>query len=239
MPWPLRRLSRAWARHGPYALMLFAFRRSFRPLLTTLKFVRETTFDRRHSVVTRGRSDHGGLGQQQDGNPYEGIPPRLFAKILKRLAVEPKEFTFLDIGCGKGKALILAAQRGFSAVIGVEVDTHLALIARDNLSRFAVNGRVDAVDAARMQLPHGQLFVFLANPFGEATLRAVLERLRASLSAQPRRALVVYANPRQHHVFAEFPEFSQIASHGRWPERRWWIAWEAAHPAGPPRQPGD
>jgi predicted RNA methylase len=223
----VRRLRSAIARHGPYAAALFAMRYASRPLRQAIRLLRERSFDRRYGVDTRGPLPLNERGEGRDAEPYEGVAPRLFNKI-KRLNVDPEALTFIDIGCGKGKALVLAGDYRFRRVIGIELAEELAKVARENLRVRGIRGQVDAIDATRMQFPDEPLLVFLYNPFGEVTLRAVLEQLQKSLRASPRVAFVVYAYPRQNHVFADFPDFTHVACKGRWPERRWWMAWKAS-----------
>jgi predicted RNA methylase len=43
------------------------------------------------------------------------------------------ETTFVDIGSGKGRALIIAAEYAFKRIIGVEYSPSLATICRRNL----------------------------------------------------------------------------------------------------------
>ena len=78
--------------------------------------------------------------------------------------------TFVDIGAGRGRALFLAAEYGFSWVLGVELDAEHHRLAAANLARYrgARGAAIQLVhgDAAAVELPAAPLVVFVYNPFG-------------------------------------------------------------------------
>ena len=136
----------------------------------------------------------------------------------------PANFTFVDIGCGKGLTLLLASDYGFRSVIGVELDPRLVEIARRNVRAFITprsrHGRViDVVhhDAANYEFPAGAPTVaFMFNPFGEDTLRAVLANMQRSLEQSPRPFYVAYYNPCHHEVLDESPILRRLSKNTRW-----------------------
>ena len=71
---------------------------------------------------------------------YHGTPPSLFRKLMTRwraLAQHPVERTaFVDIGAGKGRAMLLAAEMPFRRIVGVELHPQLAAVARRNLETW-------------------------------------------------------------------------------------------------------
>lgn len=52
---------------------------------------------------------------------------------MRRLPMRPKDFVFIDYGCGKGRALFIAAEHSFKAAIGIEYASDLASIAKRNI----------------------------------------------------------------------------------------------------------
>jgi predicted RNA methylase len=98
-----------------------------------------------------------------------------------------------------------AARRDVARVVGVEIDPEMATLARCNAAH--VRGRRSAVeifvgDAAHCDVPGGTVFV-LFNPFGEDTLRAVVDNWRRDLERRPRLIRVAYVNPTFEHVFEQ------------------------------------
>ena len=118
-------------------------------------------------------------------------------ELLAALAFLPEalpRFTFVDLGCGKGRTLLVAARRGFGQVIGVEFARELAEIAARNLAVCGLrNAQVLHADAAEVVLPAGDTVVYLYNPFSAEILARVLAKLRAG---RHERLYVIYKTPR-------------------------------------------
>ena len=69
------------------------------------------------------------------------MEPELFREIINSLRIDFREFTFLDIGSGKGRALLLAAEYPFRRIVGVELMPELNSMAEENIRRFASQKR--------------------------------------------------------------------------------------------------
>jgi SAM-dependent methyltransferase len=108
------------------------------------------------------------------------------------IGIDPRRFTFVDLGCGKGRALIVAAQLGFSRIVGVELVPELADIARRNLALLGFDTpAVETGDAGTFQFPAGPLVLFLYNPFNRDVVERVIENLRAVRGGE---IFVIYKN---------------------------------------------
>ncbi len=145
--------------------------------------------------------DHGfTVGDDGDNLGYEPIDSRCFETILDHLHVRPDVDVFLDYGCGKGRALVLAALRPFRAVIGIERSRPLCAVADSNV-RAALSHlrcrdvRIVNADAATYQLPESVTTVFMFKPFRGHVLQAALDQIRASVIRSPRRIRIVYVLP--------------------------------------------
>ena len=138
-----------------------------------------------------------------DANPYDATPTYVFEEALALLDIAATDATFVGLGSGKGRTLLLAARHPFLRIVGVEFAEELQSTARTNLARHAVLHGPDARielhtgDAARFAFPDTPLVIFLYNPFGAETLSRVAARLRASWLAHPRPIRILYVNP-QH-----------------------------------------
>ena len=133
---------------------------------------------------------------------YYGISPSAFTFALERLRLPWKQYTFMDVGCGKGRALLLALRYPFRRVIGVELSPALATVAARNLRMFAAVWRRPEVpaealagDATVFPVPRGPVVFFLYHPFAAPVMQRFLEHLRAAARAEPREIYVLYANP--------------------------------------------
>src|SRR5271166_6630819 len=66
-------------------------------------------------------------------SPYQPTDPALFHEMLESLNIDCREFVFVDIGSGKGRVLLMAADYPFQRVIGVELLPELHRVAQANL----------------------------------------------------------------------------------------------------------
>ncbi len=129
--------------------------------------------------------------------PTRAIP---FRRVLRAARV-PTDGGFVDLGCGKGRALILAVQCGFTRVTGVDYSPELCTIAEQNLAAFrartgrSFRSRIVAMDAADYAFTKEDAVVYLFNPFDAVVLAAVVARLSRSLERYPRTVWIVYHNP--------------------------------------------
>jgi SAM-dependent methyltransferase len=139
---------------------------------------------------------------------HEGTNPLIFAELVRRLPVDRATSTLLDLGAGKGRALLLASAHGFGRVIGVESSAGLCRVARANIDRRrdADRARIDTIelhhgDAGRWDIPADVNVLFLFNPFGAETMRAVVGHVGESLARRPREFYVVYLHARFAKLF--------------------------------------
>ena len=135
-------------------------------------------------------------------HPYEATPAWLVRRTLMALPIDPRDFVFVDLGAGKGRALMIASDFGFSKLVGIEISSAFCNAAATNMNRYhSARGQplpyaLRCMNAADYDFEEAPLVVFLFNPFGQKTLNAVLAKLEASLQRRPREAFVVYLNPR-------------------------------------------
>jgi SAM-dependent methyltransferase len=146
-----------------------------------------------------------------------------------------RDATFVDIGSGKGRVVLLAAMRRFREVVGVELSPVLHRIAGRNLDIVQASGalvspaRLTLGDATELDVPHGPLIAYLYHPFREPIAAVVVDRIVASLAASPRPAAILYGHPTLQQpidpaVFARGGMFDARA-HGERRTRRYRIGW--------------
>jgi SAM-dependent methyltransferase len=150
------------------------------------------------------------------GPGYQPCDPALFRETLALLDVDFRGFTFVDIGSGKGRALLMAAEHPFRRVIGVELLPQLHAIAERNIATFAPGRPCNDVtslcmDAAVFEFPEEPLVWFLFNPLPEPALQQVAARVGRSLDQHPRTAYLVYHNPVLEHVFSNDRRWQRLA----------------------------
>jgi len=135
------------------------------------------------------------------GHRYQAMDPESFLKIIGGLNLPCPEFVFVDLGSGKGRAVLLASHFDFAEIIGVEYSKALHAAALKNLENWpAQQRRCGPIrflwqDAGAFNFPEVPLVLFLYNPFGRPVMEKVTANLAASLRRVPRRILVIYFRP--------------------------------------------
>lgn len=181
-------------------------------------------FDLLHGTDTSGLVGGGDLatGHEHDAfiTAYWGMAPSRFRGALERwrqtLDRPAEDYTFVDIGCGKGRVVLMASASPFREVLGVELSPMLAEVARHNVELWRQAGkarcgiRVVEGDAVELQLPPGPCLVFIYNPFGAPVLRKLLVSLRDRVASGQGPLDVIYQNPDAEEEFRAFPEFRPL-----------------------------
>ncbi len=184
--------------------------------------------ERPHPFDLRSGLDTGGLlraekitsGHAHDGQTtaYYGSQPSVFLgmmerwrEVLRDAGEALEDFTFVDIGCGKGRVLMLASEFPFRAIVGVELSPELARAADENLRRWALAPRACAEiqvlerDVLEYPLPDGPALLFLYHPF-EGELFATWVQTRLSTAARRTMPLyLAYLNPVHEGLLAAAP----------------------------------
>jgi SAM-dependent methyltransferase len=175
-------------------------RSAFRRYLSRLRlefFPAPDKFDREAGTKTVGtvmlrrlriRSPNKSVGVR-----YEPVDPVTFAQAIRYI---PKTGTFVDLGCGKGRALILAHRAGFRKLIGVEFSPALAAACRTNLAVLGIEAEIVECDAADFVFPDESCVIFMYNPFGREVLEQIMPKLRGP---------IVYINPVHKSEFSGVP----------------------------------
>jgi SAM-dependent methyltransferase len=156
------------------------------------------------------------------GVQYQASEPELFGEILRSLPVSVEGFTFIDLGSGKGRTLLMASHYPFQRIIGVELLEELNAIAVANIARYKSEQQKcfviesHAGDARRFEFPGAPIILYLFNPFPKHVLREVLANLHASMRRIPRPVYVIYHNLIHESVFAEQKWLHQVRRTHQW-----------------------
>ena len=137
-----------------------------------------------------------------DGNNYTPILPQCFDRIMASLDIAFEDYTFIDFGSGKGRALLLASHFGFERTIGLEFSPELHRIAQENIRRYrsprqkCANIQSLNVDFVDFVLPAQPSVLFFFDPCRGPVLKAVLAGIQRSLAESPRPLYIAYVAPR-------------------------------------------
>ena len=184
-------------------------------------FVRESTPERRrrrygdmeYDWENRVNTSSGTVGWRARllglfHSPYQPTEPALFREMMARLPIEFDRFTFVDIGSGKGRTLLMASEYPFWKIVGVELIAELHDAAEENIREYrsptqrCMHIESLLADAREFELPEEPLVLYLFNPLPERALSEVLGRLEKSLVRAPRPVWIVYHNPAMDSLLA-------------------------------------
>ena len=153
-------------------------------------------------------------------SPYQPTEPALFHEMMTFLSSQPgfdfHNFTFIDLGSGKGRTLLMASDYPFRRIIGIELLPALHRIAERNISQYHSDKQkcflLEAIcaDATEFTFPAEPTVLYLFNPFPEGGLQRVIANLGRSLQSNPRELYVLYHNPLLAHVLDISTALKQI-----------------------------
>lgn len=144
----------------------------------------------------------------QDDYHY-GATPRLMIRWIHRaIPGSKRDWTFVDVGAGRGRVMVEAAKQPYKQVVGIELVRGLKLDADANLAAMdpktvkaeMVDNRL--ADATTFDVPAGPLVFYLANTLGGELLQRFLDHVLDHHATSGSEMLFFYMNPESPEVFA-------------------------------------
>jgi SAM-dependent methyltransferase len=144
---------------------------------------------------------------------YEPLNYYTSGRLLNYL--QPSDFNtgFLDVGCGKGRLMAMAAAYGFSDIYGIDFSKQLCDTAAKVCSTIKnkypnTSFDIEYADARYYNIPDQIGVIFLFNPFDGEVMIEFIKRVHESLERKNRPLKILYANPlfKQQWLDAGFTE---------------------------------
>lgn len=193
-----------------------------------LAYGSQRAFERFYGIETREHAYLDELGVEGEGRIfYEGIAWLPLRRALAALEPGPQH-VLVDLGSGKGQALVVAGQFRFARVIGVELSDELSEVARANVARArrrlrVRDFRIETVDVLRWPVPDDLSVVFMYCPFVGELFGQAMERIFESYDRRPRPLHLVYAFPWEHNRLLATGRVEVVDVHtAQWPAKPWW-----------------
>jgi SAM-dependent methyltransferase len=222
---PVQRFGNALRTHGPWRTVRILGKRLHREFFPAP--VSAHPFDLEHGVDTSGLlfADDLASGHPNDDhiNAYWGTAPSGFRGILDQwqqaLAGTPygiEDYTFLDIGCGKGRVLMLASDAPFQRIVGVELSPALTTIAESNMAKWSATPHLCSdidvlnVDALESPIPDSPVVLYIYNSFNLYVMMPLLERLQTLALARSTPIDLIYAKPQQASLVDAVPGIALV-----------------------------
>jgi SAM-dependent methyltransferase len=191
-------------------------------ILTTAKnaarILADYSFDLKYGTDTMRRTEvyllETNSANRTHAHRYEASKTRPLLKLFNKLGL-PKDGIFVDIGCGKGRVLFVAAQFCFKRVVGIEFCAELCRQARNNAELFLIRHHkcspieVIETDATLYEFRGDENIFFFYNPFDSVVFEEVLKKLEKSSRQTPRNIWLIYNFPVHHEVVMKCNLFVQ------------------------------
>jgi SAM-dependent methyltransferase len=184
-------------------------------------------FDLEFGLDTGGLISGGRLavGSKNDSynSAYYGIAPSRFRAGIQRwkASVPPdtlSSYSFIDIGSGKGRAVMLASEQPFRQVIGVDINPGLADTAAQNLKKWQHLGHsrcpvyLLTQDAAAFTFPDGPCALYMYNPFAAHVVKQIIQNIERQFEHRSGQLDVLYFKPVAAALFDAHPRFTLLWS---------------------------
>jgi SAM-dependent methyltransferase len=188
-------------------------------------------FDQMHGVDTSGLvpATHLVTGHANDEHitAYYGVAPSILRALIGhwRESGPPhpiEDYTFIDVGAGKGRGLLVASEYSFRKVAGIELNPEMAAIARQNVEHWTRAHSEDPTaarlapievveqDALDFELPGTPTLLFLFHPFEAPVLKQLLRRIETQFAKRPGTLDLLYVNAECANVIDRNPGFTQL-----------------------------
>ncbi len=191
---------------------------------------RQDGFDAKYGTDTSSLVPLEDLDLKSENKPravlYWPSLQRTVEKMLGSLNIDHREFSFADIGSGKGRVLMMASFYPYRRIIGVELSESLHQVAGRNICLFHPAeqkcARIELVcgDATRFVFPDENLVLYFFDPFDAAVMETVVSNLAESLRTHDREVFVIYLHARCRKIFDCSPLF-ELVSESRQVGRRY------------------
>jgi SAM-dependent methyltransferase len=128
---------------------------------------------------------------------YRATPERFIRHLISQLGIDYREYDFVDIGCGKGRVLLIASNYPFRSISGVEVSPMIYSVARKNLQIYKCDEQkcftiqIHNQDARKFEPSIANTVYYFYEPFEALVLAAVLTKVAAKLRGQRKSIYIV------------------------------------------------
>jgi SAM-dependent methyltransferase len=183
----------------------------------------DSFFDLYYGTSTSGRIPSRRLDTKSSNirhsRKYQPTMSRPLKKLFETLSL-PDGSVFVDLGSGKGKALLIASRYpAFKKVVGIEFAHDLCHIARKNVDAFIKTGApVADIEIIESDVLHYKIHkednvFFLYNPFDDVILLQLLRNMQLSIKEHPRKVWLSYHTPVHREVIDRYCIFNESKSY--------------------------
>ena len=162
----------------------------------------DNSFDRKFNTDTTARISNEDLeivdfAAQRSATMYRTAPERFVRFLIGSLDIDFQNYDFVDIGCGKGRVLLIASDYAFRSIRGVELSRYAYTVAKKNLTIYqserqkCFDVQVENVDARHYEPRVTNTVYYFFEPFQFPFLVAVLGKIASSLNGKGKEIRII------------------------------------------------
>jgi SAM-dependent methyltransferase len=188
----------------------------------SVSYLTDFWFDLRYGTSTSGWIAPSDLDtdspNQRHSVRYQATKQRPFMGLMRSLSFPP-DSVFVDVGCGKGKVLLIASGFGFKKVVGLDFSRDLCVIARANVQTYqrrireTLDIEIIETDILDYEIKTDQNVFYLYNPFDGVIMSKFIRRIGASIQKTPRKVWLIYHIPEQSEIIEAQSVFPKRTPH--------------------------
>ena len=148
-------------------------------------------------------------GDISNSSPYEAVSYYLLEKLLIAFRKFSDDKIIVDLGCGKGRVMVVAAHFGFISITGIDFAKELCQEAEANMENVEkkfpdLKWKVICSDVLNYIITSGDTVFFMFNPFTKSILEKFLQKVEQSFIKTPRTIYFLYVSPLHIDVLLKF-----------------------------------
>ncbi len=195
-----------------YIRLFWYFASNWDPRLAFFLLRHEVRGEKKYGISTSRPAELKDLtirnGDTRHSSRYEAANYYILEKLLEKMTTLVTPGNFVDLGCGKGRAMVVAAHYGFKNIKGIDFAEEVCAEATHNMETLSRKRRFDySVICANVLdysiQPEDTVF-FMFNPFTNNIITGFLDNLEDSLLHHPRDVYFLYVSPRFIETFFEY-----------------------------------
>jgi SAM-dependent methyltransferase len=191
-------------------------------LLYYLRLALDANFDRKYGVRTSGWAFLEQLEidspNKSEGIRYQPSSEMHLRRMFSCLPRSLNEFTFVDFGSGKGRALLAAADYAFKRIVGVEFSPALHAKSVDNIRKYSNPGRKCfdvcsvCMDAEDFAIPDGPCVFYFFDPFRGGVMKRVLANIAHAHRRSGSKMFIIFYAPMHCDFVEELGIFQRLVT---------------------------
>lgn len=147
-------------------------------------------------------------GDVNKASRYEAVSFYMLEQLFKAFRRISGKTSVVDLGCGKGRMMMVAAHFGFTEIIGIDFATEVCEQAVDNMKKKEkqfpqINWRVINQNVEDYEIRPDDSVFFMFNPFSQPVLKTFLRKLDISCDQFPRTTYFLYASPQHQKLLLD------------------------------------